>query len=150
MCAGDRGKNREGYQYSYRGTTFYRIIDQFIDQMGNFNVDSPITGGTFDDDPGGLALNHDRPGLLSAANSGPNTNSGHFSIMVNPAPHLNGHYTIFGEVVEGMDVVYAVNKLSKTHPKPGADNEADMSAGAVVKDCGQILPSGAIVSPPES
>ena len=150
MCAGDKGKNREGYQYSYRGTTFYRIIDQFIDQMGNFNVDSPITGGTFDDDPGGLALNHDRPGLLSAANSGPNTNSGHFSIMVNPAPHLNGHYTIFGEVVEGMDVVYAVNKLSKTHPKPGSDNEADMSAGAVVKDSGQILPSGAIVSPPES
>ena len=148
MCAGDRGKNREGYQYSYRGTTFYRIIDQFIDQMGNLNVDSAITDGEFDDDPGGLALEHDRPGLLSAANAGPNTNNGHFSIMVNPAPHLNGHYTIFGEVVEGMDVVYAVNKLSKTHPKPGSDYEADMSAGAVVKDCGQILPSGAIVSPP--
>ena len=42
--------------------------------------------------------------LLSMANGGPNTNGGHFSITVAPAPHLNGHYTIFGEVVSGYDV----------------------------------------------
>ena len=118
-------------------------------QMGNHDVDSALTGKAFDDDPGGLELLHDRAGLLSAANSGPNTNTGHFSIMVNPAPHLNGHYTIFGEVVEGMDVVLAINKLATSHPKPGSTNEADQSAGAVVRDCGQILPNGEIVSPPK-
>ena len=80
-------------------------------QMGNHDVSSALTGKAFDDDPGGLELLHDRAGLLSAANSGPNTNTGHFSIMVNPAPHLNGHYTIFGEVVEGMDVVEKIRKV---------------------------------------
>ena len=47
---------------------------------------------------GGLALKHDKPGLLSAANSGPDSNTGYFSIVVSPAPHLDGSYTIFGEV----------------------------------------------------
>ena len=83
---------------------FYRIIDMFIDQAGS-HASSSIWGTTFDDDPGGLALRHDRPGLLSAANSGPDTNSGHFSIVVAPAPHLDGGYTIFGEVTAGWDVV---------------------------------------------
>ena len=90
---------------------FYRIIDRFIDQSGQHGAAS-IWGGSFDDDPGGLALRHERGGLLSAANSGPDSNSGHLSIVVAPAPHLDGGYTIFGEVVGGMDVVEAVNKLA--------------------------------------
>ena len=70
-------------------------------------------GSSFDDDPGGLKLRHDRAGLLSAANSGPDTNSGHFSVVVAPAPHLDGSYTIFGEVTAGWDVMMAINKLDK-------------------------------------
>ena len=87
----------------------------FIDQAGSHAAKGSAFpgGGPFDDDPGGLALRHDRPGLLSAANMGPNTNSGHFSIVVSPAPHLDGGYTIFGEVVRGMDVVMAINRLDK-------------------------------------
>ena len=77
---------------------FYRIIDMFIDQAGVQGASS-IWGGSFDDDPGGLALKHDKSGLLSAANGGPNTNSGHFSIVVSPAPHLNGGYTVLGETL---------------------------------------------------
>ncbi|KAJ1637448.1 cyclophilin-like domain-containing protein [Pavlovales sp. CCMP2436] len=76
---------------------FYRIIDRFIDQAGVNGINS-IWDGAFDDDPGGLALHHDRDGLLSSANSGPDSNTGHFSIVVAPAPHLDGSYTIFGEV----------------------------------------------------
>ena len=45
------------------------------------------------------------------ANAGPDTNTAHFSIMMGPAPHLNGHYTIFGQVVSGFDVVDAINAL---------------------------------------
>jgi peptidyl-prolyl isomerase D len=79
-----------------QGQPFYRIIDQFIDQSGAWT--ESIYGGQFKDDPGGLALRHDRPGLLSMANTGPDTNGSHFSIVVSPARHLDGKYTIFGEV----------------------------------------------------
>mmetsp|Transcript_13430 Transcript_13430/g.22358 ORF Transcript_13430/g.22358 Transcript_13430/m.22358 type:complete len:252 (+) Transcript_13430:1-756(+) len=106
MCTGERGG-----KYTFAGMRFYRIIDRFIDQAGVNGVNS-IWGGSFDDDPGGLALKHNKAGLLSAANSGPDTNSGHFSIVVAPAPHLNGGYTIFGEVVSGMETVNAINKLT--------------------------------------
>ena len=107
MCTGERGAAK-----SFNGMKFYRIIDMFIDQAGQHSTNS-IWGTSFDDDPGGLALRHERAGLLSAANSGPDTNSGHFSIVVSPAPHLDGGYTIFGEVVGGMDVVRAINRLDK-------------------------------------
>ena len=52
-----------------------------------------------------------RSGLLSAANRGADTNGGHFSIVMNPAPHLDGGYTIFGEVVAGMGTAWRINKL---------------------------------------
>ena len=84
------------FQGCMQGQAFYRIIDQFIDQSGAWT--ESIYGGHFKDDPGGLALRHDRPGLLSMANTGPDTNGSHFSIVVSPARHLDGKYTIFGEV----------------------------------------------------
>lgn len=111
---------------SFKGMRMYRIIDSFIVQGG---VPTTKWRGAYDDDPGGLKLRHDRPGLLSAANSGPDTNTGHFSIVVNPAPHLDGSYTIFGEVVSGMDVVMAMNALAvKGHDRPRGD--------AIVEACG--------------
>jgi cyclophilin family peptidyl-prolyl cis-trans isomerase len=106
MSTGEKGKG-----WTFVGMRFYRILDLFIDQAGA--GPGSVWSGSFDDDPGGLALHHDRPGLLSAANSGPDTNSGHFSIVVAPAPHLDASYTIFGEVVSGMDVVMAINRLDK-------------------------------------
>lgn len=65
---------------SVQGKYFYRIIDRFIDQTGA-DVES-IFGGPFKDDPGGLKLVHDRPGLMSCANLGPDTTTSHFSTMV--------------------------------------------------------------------
>jgi peptidyl-prolyl isomerase D len=109
MCTGEKGG-----KHTFKGMKFYRIIDMFIDQAGA--GPGSIWGRAFDDDPGGLKLRHDRAGLLSSANGGPNTNSGHFSIVVSPAPHLDGGYTIFGEVVSGMDVVMEINKLDKRRP----------------------------------
>ena len=61
---------------------------QFIDQSGAGT--ESVFGGAFKDDPGGLELKHDRGGLLSMANTGPDSNTSHFSIVVAPAPHLNG------------------------------------------------------------
>jgi peptidyl-prolyl isomerase D len=123
MCRGDKGGS-----FTYVGARFYRILDAFIDQTG---VEVPsLNGGSFQDDPGGLALKHDRPGLLSMANSGPNTNTNHFSILMAPAPHLDGSYTIFGEVVRGIEVTRAINKLASASGAP--------TGSAVVTAAGQL------------
>ncbi len=92
----------EGKALHFKGAPFYRIIDQFIDQAG-IDTDS-VFGGTFKDDYRGLRMKHDKKGLLSMANAGPNTNTAHFSIMMGPAPHLNGFYTVFGQAVTGFEV----------------------------------------------
>jgi peptidyl-prolyl isomerase D len=133
MCRGDGGVSPAGSagagtRFSYEGAPFYRILDQFIDQAG-VSVPS-LSGGPFDDDPGGLSLKHNRPGLLSMANSGPNTNTNHFSIVVAPAPHLDGHYTIFGEVVKGMGTVWAINGLASPNGSP--------TGRAVIAKAGQL------------
>jgi peptidyl-prolyl isomerase D len=133
MCRGDRGVAPRGSQgagtrFSYEGATFYRILDHFIDQTG-VNVPS-VFGGSFDDDAGGLQLKHNRPGLLSMANAGRNTNTNHFSILLAPAPHLDGSYTIFGECVRGMDVVRDINALATPSGTP--------SGRALIVKAGQL------------
>jgi len=133
MCRGDRGTAPQGgegagQRFSYEGATFYRVLDQFICQAGVYVP--AVGGGAFDDDPGGLALKHTRAGLLSMANGGKNTNTNHFSILMAPAPHLDGSYTIFGEVVKGMAVARAIN----AHATPtGAP-----TARAVIVRAGQL------------
>lgn len=64
------------------------IVDKFIIQAGIYT--ESVYGGAFKDDPGGLALKHDRKGQLFMANGGPDTNTAHFSILMAPAPHLDG------------------------------------------------------------
>lgn len=132
LCTGEAGVDPQGNPYSYKGANFYRIIYQFIDQLGP-DSGSPF-GGLFRDDAGGLKLNHTRAGLLSAANTGPNTNGGHFSIVMGAFPHLNGLYTIFGEVVDGLHVAEAINELAEYQPQQTLMN----SEAAVVIDCGQL------------
>ena len=89
----------------YDGTTFHRVLEDFMAQGG----DPTGTGGggpgyAFADEiiPG---LSFDRRGLLAMANSGPNTNGSQFFITFAPATHLDGSYSLFGELVEGDDVL---------------------------------------------
>jgi peptidyl-prolyl cis-trans isomerase A (cyclophilin A) len=98
----------------YDGTIFHRCIPQFMVQGGD-----PLGRGTggpgyrFEDEfKSGRRF--DKPGLLAMANSGPNTNGSQFFITVVPTPHLNNRHTIFGEVVQGYEVVDRIaNELPK-------------------------------------
>src|SRR5207247_4275394 len=107
----------------YDGTGVHRVIGDFMIQGGDpegtgrggpgyqFQDECPPNGPTFD-----------RPGLLAMANAGPNTNGSQFFVTVAATPWLNGKHTIFGEVIEGMDVVKAIaNTTTAPHHPPRTD-----------------------------
>jgi cyclophilin family peptidyl-prolyl cis-trans isomerase len=109
----------QGY---YDNTTFHRVLAGFMAQGG----DPTGTGGG---DPGYMFedefdpdLRFDREGLLAMANRGPNTNGGQFFITFAPTPHLNGLHTIFGEVVEGAEVL---SSLRLRDPQTNPDYQGD-------------------------
>lgn len=108
---------REGF---YDNTTFHRVIDGFMAQGGD--PEGSGTGGPgyrFDDefDP---SLTFDKAGILAMANAGPGTNGSQFFITYGPTPHLNNRHTIYGQVVDGMDVVNALRTRDPMRdPKPG-------------------------------
>ncbi len=105
----------------YDGTTLHRVIKDFMIQGGD-----PLGKGTggpgykFSDEIV-KGLKHDKPGILSMANSGPDTNGSQFFVTEVETPWLDGKHTVFGEVIEGMDIVLAVCDCPKgpgDHPEP--------------------------------
>nr|WP_044233908.1 peptidylprolyl isomerase [Chloroflexus aurantiacus] len=101
---------REGF---YDGLTFHRVIKDFVIQGGDpTGRGSGGPGYRFRDEVVGNPLTHEA-GVISMANAGPNTNGSQFFITHTPQPHLNGRHTVFGRVVAGMDVVYAIKQGDK-------------------------------------
>jgi peptidyl-prolyl cis-trans isomerase A (cyclophilin A) len=94
----------------YNGTIFHRVIDKFMLQGGDPLGNGRGGPGYEFEDEVHADLRFDRPYLLAMANAGPGTNGSQFFITVVPTPHLNGRHTIFGEVIEGADVVDAIAK----------------------------------------
>jgi peptidyl-prolyl cis-trans isomerase A (cyclophilin A) len=107
----------------YDGTIFHRVIPDFMIQGGD--PQGTGTGGPgyqFEDETNGSPHKFDKPGKLAMANAGPNTNGSQFFITVVPTTWLTGKHTIFGEVVEGQDVVAKITKVARgRNDRPNKD-----------------------------
>lgn len=123
LCTGEKGEGESGMPLHYEGSGFHRIIPDFMCQGGDFTRGNgtggeSIYGAKFADESfAGKAGQHPGPGVLSMANAGPNTNGSQFFICTVPTPWLNGRHVVFGQVIEGYDVV---RKMEAVGSRSGA------------------------------
>lgn len=138
LCTGQRGNSKvSGKPLHYKGCPFHRVIPKFMCQSGDFTLGNgkggeSIYGQYFDDE--NFELKHEGPGTLSMANSGPNKNRSQFFITTADTSFLDGKHVVFGKVVEGMDVVKAIENCGS---KSGATSQQ-----IIIADCGVLGSDG--------
>ena len=119
-------------QKMYAGCQFHRIVKNFMIQGGDFTKNNgkggrSIYGETFEDE--NFKVKHDKPGIISMANKGPNTNNSQFFMLFKPATHLDNKHVAFGIITKGLDI------LNKYQLIPTDYNNKPASK-CIIKDCG--------------
>merc|ERR1711861_1306 len=133
LCTGEKGVGKSGKPLHYKGSKFHRVITEFMCQGGDFTAGNgtggeSIYGSKFPDE--NFIKKHNKPGLLSMPNAGPNTNGSQFFITTVVTSWLDGKHTVFGQVVKGMEVVSACEAV-------GSGSGATKKP-VVIANCGQL------------
>ncbi|KAL7548875.1 hypothetical protein ACHAWF_012139 [Thalassiosira exigua] len=128
-----------GKELTYRDSTIHRVTEGFVVQGGDFvfgngsGGESIYNGKKFKDERAGLALRHDRAGVLSMGNSGKNSNTSQFFVTLDGAPQCDGKHVVFGEAISGMEVVKGLER----HASSGG---GEPSVPIRITDCGAYAP----------
>ncbi|KAF8915549.1 cyclophilin-like domain-containing protein [Mucidula mucida] len=104
--------------FGYAGSGFHRIIPGFMLQGGDFTHHNGTGASRYMGTNETFKFKHTRPGLLSMANAGRNTNGSQFFITTVPTPWLDGKHVVFGEVISGMDLVKEIERLGSSNGRP--------------------------------
>lgn len=127
LCTGERGVSSKGYPLNFRGSQFFRVISGFMAQGGDISQnngkggESIFEGKDFEDE--NFIHRHSKRGMLSMANQGPNTNGSQFFISFKKLPQLDKKHVVFGEIVEGMNVLDLIEKVAGNQHNKGKPAE---------------------------